>query len=128
MNIAMQNKSRPQAEAKLNDRGHRRHLARVTTSRAEKSQMGKHAHAGIDDRGKSPACCSSSRCPFFYNAPSSMLVLASASCGGFSSDRPLIFRRHNDKSMTFPFCQGWHNAHSCGVGYDVENGIALVGK
>ena len=125
MNIALQCKSRPQAEAKLNDRWHRHHLVRVATSRAGKRQMEKHVHTGSVDRGKSPALRSSSRCPFAYSDPSSMLVLASALCDGPSSDRPLSFLLHSDKSTTLPSCLDWYNASNRGADHGAEKEMVL---
>ena len=125
MNIALQCKSRPQAEAKLNDRWHRHHLVRVATSRAGKRQMEKHVHTGSVDRGKSPALRSSSRCPFAYSDPSSMLVLASALCDGPSSDRPLSFLLHSDKSTTLPSCLDWYNARNRGADHGAEKEMVL---
>ena len=128
MNIAMQCKSRPQAVAKLNDRGHRRHLARVTTSRSEKSQRDGHARTGNDGRGKSPASGSSSRCPFAYNVPSSRRVPASALHDGISSELPSTLLLHSDKSLTLPSCSDLRNAPDHGADRGVENGIARVGN
>ena len=129
MNIALQCKSRPQAEAKLNDRWHRHHLVRVATSRAGKRQMEKHVHTGSVDRGKSPALRSSSRCPFAYSVPSSRRVPASALHDGISSELPSTLLLHSDKSLMLPSCSDLRNAPDRnGADRGVENGIARVGN
>ena len=121
--IALQYKSCPQAEAKINDRGHRRHTARVASSKAERDHLGAHAHNGTDGRGSIPAFCSSSRYPCSCSAPSSMRVLVSVSYDETSRDHPLASLRRSDSTTTFLPCLGWMNVQNRGVFPDMGSAI-----